>query len=53
MIDIPYIREMMPDKPTEYFLSPDDIADAVFHLTQQPHSAWTFELDVRPFGEKW
>jgi len=53
MIDIPYIREMMPDKPTEYFLSPDDIAAAVFHLTQQPPSAWTFELDVRPFGEKW
>ncbi len=53
IIDIPYIREMMPDKPTEYFLSPDDIAAAVFHLTQQPPSAWTFELDVRPFGEKW
>ncbi len=53
VIDIPYIREMMPDKPAEFFLPPDEIADAVFYLTQQPQGAWTFELDVRPFGEKW
>ena len=53
VIDIPYIREMMPDQPDDFFLSPDDIADAVYYLTQQPQSAWTFELDVRPFGEKW
>ena len=53
VIDIPYIREAMSDKPDEFFLSPDAIADAVFYLTQQPQSAWTFELDVRPFGEKW
>jgi len=53
VIDIPYIREMIPDKPAEFFLPPDAIADAVFYLTQQPQGAWTFELDVRPFGEKW
>ena len=47
------IGEMMPDKPTDFFLPPDAIADAVFYLTQQPQGAWTFELDVRPFGEKW
>jgi len=22
-------------------------------LAQQPRSAWTFEIEVRPFGEKW
>jgi hypothetical protein len=31
----------------------DDIAQAVYFLTQQPPSAWSFEIDLRPFGEKW
>jgi hypothetical protein len=44
---------MMPDKPDHVFLKPDAIAESVFRLTQQPESAWTFELDLRPFGEKW
>ena len=25
----------------------------VYFLTQQPSQAWTFELDLRPFSEKW
>lgn len=53
VIDIDYIRKMIPDQPDEFFLPPDDIASAVYYLTQQPQGAWTFELDVRPFGEKW
>jgi hypothetical protein len=24
-----------------------------WQLYQQPRSAWTFELEIRPFGEKW
>jgi len=53
VIDIPRTREMMPDRADDFFLKPDDIAQSVFSITQQPRSAWTFELDVRPFGEKW
>ena len=53
VIDIARTREFMPDRADEDFLAPDDIALSVFHLTQQPESAWTFELDVRPFGETW
>ncbi len=34
-------------------LSPDDIAATAYHLTQQNRSAWTFELDLRPYGESW
>ncbi len=34
-------------------LDPAAIADAAYGLTQQPKSAWTFELDLRPFGENW
>ena len=53
VIDIPRTRARMPDQPGTFFLKPDDIADAVFRLTAQPQSAWSFEIEVRPFGEKW
>ena len=53
VIDLERTRKMIPDKPDEYFLQPDQIAESVFFLTRQPPSAWTFELDLRPFGEKW
>lgn len=35
------------------FLRPRDIAETVHHLAMQPKSAWSFEVDVRPFGESW
>ena len=53
VVDLERTRKMMPDKPDDYFLKPDDIAESVLFLTRQPRSAWTFELDLRPFGEKW
>ena len=53
VIDIPNTRTMMPDQPDEFFLNPAHIADNVYHLVRQEPSAWTFELDLRPFGEKW
>ena len=37
----------------ENALRPSDIADTVYHLATQPKSAWSFEVDVRPFGESW
>ncbi len=39
--------------PEHEKLQPDDIADTYFHLSQQNKSAWTFELDLRPYIEKW
>jgi len=33
-------------------LSPDAIADAYWHLHRQQKSAWTQELDLRPWAEK-
>ena len=53
VVDLPSSRSRMPDKPAESFLAPDDIATTVLHLTQQPRSAWTFELEVRPHVESW
>lgn len=34
-------------------LRPSDIAATVYQLATQPKSAWTFEVDVRPYKEQW
>lgn len=53
VVDMPASRAMVPDAPDSFFAEPDDIAESVFFLARQPRSAWTFELDLRPFGESW
>ncbi len=53
VVDMPASRAMMPTAPDRFFARPDDIAESVFFLARQPKSAWTFELDLRPFGESW
>jgi NADP-dependent 3-hydroxy acid dehydrogenase YdfG len=53
VIDIPRTRTLLPDRPDDFFLKADEIARAVLFLTRQDRSAWTFELDLRPFCEKW
>ncbi len=53
VIDLPRTRERMPDKPDDFFLDPDDIAESVYRAAIQPRSAWTFEFDLRPHGESW
>ena len=34
-------------------LRPEAVADAYWQLYQQPADAWTFELEIRPAGERW
>ena len=53
IIDIERTRERFPDRANDFFMQPDAIADSVYALTQQDRSAWTFEIDLRPYGEKW
>lgn len=53
VVDVPRTREQLVDKPDDFFVKPAAVADAVWNLCQQDASAWTFELDVRPFGETW
>jgi len=56
-IDMPWIRENFPDlvkeRPADGLLNPDDIAETYFALHQQSRSAWTFEIDLRPWVEPW
>lgn len=53
VVDLPRTRQMMPGKPDTFFVAPNDVAEAALQLTRQPRSTWTFELEVRPFGEAW
>ena len=52
MIDMPAVRSQMSSVKDEDLLKPAAIADAYWHLANQDPSAWTQELDVRPFKEK-
>ncbi|MGP6087328.1 SDR family NAD(P)-dependent oxidoreductase [Antarctobacter jejuensis] len=40
-------------KPDDFFLQPEKIAETALLLARQDRSAWTFEMDLRPFGEDW
>lgn len=53
VVDTPATRKMFQDKPDNYFINPNDVANNVLRLTQQPPSAWSFEVEARPFGEVW
>ena len=49
-IDLPHRQR--PNAQKEDLLSPDAIAETYWHLAHQDRSAWTMELELRPFKEK-
>jgi NAD(P)-dependent dehydrogenase (short-subunit alcohol dehydrogenase family) len=51
-IDMPAIRERFPHLKQEDLLQPSAIAETYWHIAHQDPSAWTQELDLRPFKEK-
>jgi NAD(P)-dependent dehydrogenase (short-subunit alcohol dehydrogenase family) len=53
VIDVPRMREPLPEAPDEFFIKPSAIADELWHLYGQDRSAWSFLTEIRPFGEKW
>ena len=53
VIDVPRMRERLPEAPDEFFIKPSAIADELWHLYGQDRSAWSFLSEIRPFGEKW
>jgi NAD(P)-dependent dehydrogenase (short-subunit alcohol dehydrogenase family) len=56
-IDSEFIREMLPNvdelREDDGILNPDHIAANYVALHRQPRSAWTHELDLRPWKETW
>lgn len=53
IVDEPLMRAKLADRPDEFFVKPEDIADTLMQLVWQRRSAWSFEVEARPFGEKW
>jgi NAD(P)-dependent dehydrogenase (short-subunit alcohol dehydrogenase family) len=53
IVDLPRVRAAMPDKPDSFFIKPSGVAETAFQLTQQDRSAWSFEVEARPFSERW
>jgi NAD(P)-dependent dehydrogenase (short-subunit alcohol dehydrogenase family) len=45
--------ELFASKGPDGVIQPDDLAELYWQLHQQPRSAWTFELDARPYKETW
>ena len=56
-IDTAFIRDTFPEryalKDQDGILDPAHIADSYWYLHSQPRDAWTFELDLRPWMERW
>lgn len=56
-IDTDFIRESFPEKyatkDQDGILDPEHIAENYWFLHSQPRDAWTFELDLRPWSERW
>ena len=56
-IDTDFIRSNFPDKyatrDQDGILDPKHIAENYWYLHSQPRDAWTFELDLRPWNERW
>ena len=53
VVDLERTRARMPDKPDSFFIKPEGVAESVYQLIAQDPSAWSFEVDARPFGETW
>ena len=51
-IDTPRVRERFPQLKDDDLLQPSAIAETYWHLAHQHPSAWTLDIDVRPFNEK-
>lgn len=46
-------EESLQNLQPDVLMNPASIANAYWMLHQQSRDAWTFELDLRPYGEKW
>jgi NAD(P)-dependent dehydrogenase (short-subunit alcohol dehydrogenase family) len=51
-IRTPRYEHLAASRGPDALLEPDAIAEAYLALHGQPRSAWTFELDLRPWVEK-
>jgi len=58
VIDLEWTRQMMKQRlgreaPDDFFITPAAIAEEVWHVAHQDRCAWSFNVELRPFGETW
>ena len=53
VIDVPWTRERFKEKADDFFIKPAAIADEAWHVVHQDRSAWSFNVELRPFHEPW
>lgn len=57
LIDSAATKELFPDaynaRLPDGIIQPDAVAEAFWQLHIQPRTAWTFEMDLRPYREPW
>ena len=53
VIDLEWTRRRMPDQPDDFFIQPDAIAENVWYVAHQDPSAWSFNVEMRPYCETW
>jgi len=54
VIDLEWTRAMF-SKPAgdPFFIKPSAIAEEVWHVANQERSAWSFNVEIRPYAENW
>lgn len=59
-VDTAFVRDLWtkrgqdPDTlPPDSLMNPTSVAEAYWTLYNQPRDGWTFEMDIRPYGETW
>ena len=52
-LDTPGIREYYPDIKPEEMSNTDDVAETYYWVHRQPRSAWSNEIEIRPYTEEW
>jgi NAD(P)-dependent dehydrogenase (short-subunit alcohol dehydrogenase family) len=53
VIDLEWTRKRWPDAPDHFFITPAASAEEVWHVAHQDRCAWSFNVELRPFGETW
>ena len=53
VIDLEWTRKRWPERPDDFFIRPQAIAEEIWHVVHQDRSAWSFNVELRPFGENW
>ncbi len=53
VIDVPWTRDAFKAREDAFFIKPEAIAAEIWHVAHQDRSAWSFNVELRPFGESW